>query len=394
MKITGIVAEYNPFHNGHEYQIKQSRLLGATHVVCIVSPYFVQRGDIAVFSKWDRTRAALACGADLIVELPTPAALSSSQNFAHAAVKILNHLNIDTINFGSEHGNVDMLTRLATACLASVNHPDFNSYIKQGVSYPTALCNFLSATYPDLDASLLSSPNNVLGVEYIKAILQINPDILVQTIPRTGASHDSLQGVDDFASATYLRKLIIDNDFASCKKYIPHEAYSIFERAFNCHCGTSVTDIEKIMLYKLKFMSTTDFLQVPDVIEGLENRLVSAAKFACSFDEFLSLSVSKRYTLSRIRRIAFCSVLQITPAHYSSCTEYVRVLGSNKKGFEVMANVRKNAYVPISPKFADLYKLFPNTMQIEVNAHNLFSLANTLPLEQKNEWSHNPIILK
>lgn len=393
MKISGIVAEYNPFHNGHKHQIEMTRQNGATHIVAVMSPFFVQRGDIAVMSKWDRVNAALKNGVDLVVELPTPAALSSSQDFAFAAVSILNHLGINELSFGSECGDVNILSRLAKLCIDSANSDGFNQYLKMGINYPTALCNFLSDTYPDIDISHIYSPNNVLAIEYIKAIIRINPNITPFTIPRTGANHDSSDTTKQFASASHIRTLLLSGKFNKCTSYIPKNIFSTYENIFQNKACTSIYDIEKIIMYKIKTMNVDDFSAINGVSEGLENRLFSCAKLSYTFDDYIFLLSTKRYTLSKLRRIVLSSALGITPSLYNSCTNYVRVLGANKKGFEVIKNVRKNSTVPITPKFADLFSLFPDNMQIEVNAHSLFTLGNTALSSLKDEWSFNPIII-
>ncbi len=398
-KITGVVTEYNPFHNGHRHQIEELRDKpdSATHIVAVMSPYFVQRGDIAVFSKWTRVKAAMLSGVDLVVELPTPAALSSSERFGATAVSILNSLGIDELAFGSECGDVTRLTAVAKEVIAAKDDRRISEFLSMGHRYPTALSMLLDRYYDNKDTALLSKPNNLLAVEYIKAILQNGYNISPYTIKRMGTAHDSSLSQGGYASASLIRSLMrgTSTDFYSCREFTPPSAFSLYEEDHRMGRIYDIKQVEKAMLYKLRTMKPDDYLKIQDVNEGLENRLHEAVIKSNSFDEVVSLAGCKRYTTSRIRRILFNAVLGITRDHLEGCTSYVRVLGANKRGFEILSRVKKTANVFISPKFSALHERFSENMQIEINAQNLFSLGAKGGIQSGNaEWFDNPFILK
>ncbi|MEG1996732.1 MAG: nucleotidyltransferase family protein, partial [Oscillospiraceae bacterium] len=327
MKIAGIIAEYNPFHNGHLYQIEKTRLTGATHIVAVISPDFVQRGDIACFDKYSRAEAALENGADLVVELPVQFALASANIFAKKGVEILSQLGVSMISFGSESGDIDKLKNIANMCDSIKNNTFFQQELKKGVSYPKAQTNTIAKLYSQADADILTSPNNLLATEYIRAINEICPEVVPITIPRIGSTHDTHMRSNSVSSATYLR----DNlNRKTLKKYVPKSAYNIFSHQLLLNkTPSNKNTLDLIILYKLRTMTKTDLLLLPDVSEGLENRIYEAIKSARTLDEFYSLVKTKRYTLSRIRRIAFCALIGIKKCHLQQDVQYVRVLAAN-----------------------------------------------------------------
>ena len=351
----GIVAEYNPFHNGHEYQINKAKeLTGADTVVVVMSGSFVQRGEPALCSKWARAEMALSCGADLVVELPVCFAVRSAEFFARGAVKILNALNVDNIAFGSETENVDRLARIAEVLSDQSfdNSTKIKQYLSEGISYPFAVAK----AYPEF-ADALITPNNVLGIEYIKAGGK-NP----VAIQRIGVNHDG--GANgDHASASYIR---VNLHFA--EKYMPQSAYKILQREISTGaCSPSDDRLSDIILSRLRGESPEVLKKICDVSEGLENRIISSAKTVTHLEELYNVVKTKRFTHARIQRIMMNYALGITKEFERCEPTYVRVLGSNTKGFAVLKDCR----LPVITKTAGLED---RIFEREVYATDLYSL--------------------
>lgn len=370
MNICGIVAEYNPFHNGHKLQIEKTRAQGATHIVCVMSGCFVQRGAISVMDKWQRAKQAIENGADLVVALPVIHSLSAANTFAKAGVYILNQLNVSSISFGSECGDIDLLKRTANQTILACNSPEMSKQLEMGVSYPTALHKAVTILFGENE--ILNGANNTLGIEYINAIQGYRYNINPITVNREQADHNKMVHGENIASATYIRHLLAEENYTKASRFVPY----ILENSF-----VFESDIEMMLLYKLKTMKTEDFLVLPDVIEGLHNRLYKAAQHATSMEQFYREVKTKRYTMSRIRRIAYCALLGITAKLQQLPPQYIQVLASNKRGYEILANVnsKKTAIIPIETKFKSLYDKKPNGIDIDILATDIFSLALKLP---------------
>lgn len=394
MKVAGIVAEYNPFHNGHLYQIEKIREFGATHIVAVMSGSFVQRGDIAVYSKWARAKAALLNGVDLVVELPVQYALSAANRFARAGIFILNQLMVDMVSFGSECGDIQALKEAARLCVLAENSEVMTACLYKGMSYPRAREAAMSTLYGGEYASLIANPNNLLGIEYIKAINEMNDKIEPCTLLREQVEHDSSQPSDRFASASYLRELIKKGDYAVLSQFCPPSACEIYQcEVERCAAPILENTLERTILYKLRSMTAEQFLTLPDVSEGLENRLYRASKQAASLNEFYLLVKTKRYTLARIRRIIYFALIGIGAEDVDILPQYIRVLGANKRGMEIIAAAKGEAVVPISPKFAALYKQSPIGLAHELTATNIAELAAPRIGAGNSDFVKNTIIL-
>ncbi|MDE5600539.1 MAG: nucleotidyltransferase family protein, partial [Oscillospiraceae bacterium] len=308
MKICGIIAEYNPLHNGHLYHINKVKKISDA-IIVIMSGHLMQRGDLAIYDKWSRAKAALICGADIVIELPTTFSCSCAERFSYGAVKLLNDLNcVNMISFGSESGNINELIKVAKLCKEIDGTEHMKYYLKQGYSYPKARQLAIGQK-----SSVLNFPNNTLGVEYIKACLKIKSSISFHTIKRLGAQHNS-DIPDKTASASFLRK----NPQKLCD-YVPNQVLNLYK--------DSSQFPENLLFYKLRNKSLSEFSNLPDVTEGLENRLFKASKNSKNLDEFFKLAKTKRYTYSRLRRIAFYSLMDIYKQDLPKSPEYARVLG-------------------------------------------------------------------
>jgi len=395
MKISGIIAEYNPFHNGHKFQIEQTRRSGATHIVAIMSGSFVQRGDIAICSKWERAKACLLNGVDLVIELPVAYSLSTANIFAFASVFLLNQLNIDMLSFGSECGDVDLLIETANIIDSIDISQEMKNNLSTGISYPMARQKTIEYLYGEKFSKVIGSPNNVLGIEYIRAINNINPKISPVTIKREQVEHDSNTTKTGFASASKIRELLISGLTESTREFMPQNSYDIIRKQIESNKSPIIQkNIEQAMLYQLRKMKAEDFSRLPDVCEGLENRLYKSAQKATSVEEFFHLVKTKRYTLSRIRRIAYCALIGITKENRQISPQYIRVLGANKKGMEIIRQANKTATIPIGTKFSDLYKQSPSDFDLDIIATDILSLATDEVSTCGQDFIEKTVIIK
>ncbi len=308
--ITGIICEFNPFHKGHKYLIDTVKKDGGA-VVCVMSSSFVQRGECAVFSKFDRAKTALENGADLVIELPSEYSTLSAQGFARAGCALLEATGIcDSIAFGCECADADELIMLSNEI--KERDGEIKIELEKGVSYPKARQNVIASP-------LLEEPNNILAVEYLS-----NTDLKPIAVKRIGKGHDS---DDSEYSASEIRKTLPKDKAAS------------------------IYNIEKAILFKLRTMSAEDFSRIDDVSEGLENRIYEAVQKAEGLDSLYSMIKTKRYTHSRIRRIVLRAFLGINSS-LPKTPSYIRILGFTPKGKELLGKMKKSAMLPLITKYA------------------------------------------
>ena len=358
--VLGIVCEYNPFHNGHLYHIFQSKkLTGADYTIAIMTGNFTQRGDVSIVDKWSKTQMALQAGVDLVIELPVLYSISSAENFADGAIKILNSLKIvDTLSFGSETKDVNVLDRIAE--VLSNEPKEFKTLLShelsRGISFPKARENALMMYLNDVRrfANVLSSPNNILGVEYLKALRKTKSHISPICIPRVGAGHNDTTYSKNIANATTVRNMVSSNQFDTLnfKRLVPLSTYSILkEKIKKGHIVHGLMSFEKEILYTLRKMTIEEISNLPDVSEGLEYKLKESANSCNSLIEFFNIISSKRYTKTRISRILVYALLGITKKDMQlskSTLPYIRVLGFNKDGQELLSRISKaNPKLPL-----------------------------------------------
>jgi len=394
MKILGIVAEYNPFHNGHKLHIEESKIAISrdTATVCVMSGDFVQRGEAAIFSKYARAEAAVRSGADLVLELPLPWALSSAEGFARGAVGLLGALNcVDYLSFGSECGDMAILNSLATALLDPNIDVEIREELKSGISYAAARQEALSKSIGSL-ADHLETPNNILAIEYLKAIYNQRLRIEPMTIKRIGTGHDEEGG-----SASDIRNMLEAGK--PIKKYVPKEAYGIFKREREQGRGpVTMEHLECAILSRFRMMDELDFADIPDDSEGLGNRLFSAAQEETSLDGILSAAKTKRYALSRLRRMCMCASLGIKKEQSEGLPPYARVLAANEAGRNILKTISEKSSIPIITKPAavkelsvECRRLFEQTSA----AHDLFVLGYSAKEERRGnaDWRTSPKII-
>lgn len=380
MSAIGIVCEFNPFHNGHKYLIDSVKNEG-DGVICVMSGNFVQRCEPAVAEKRLRAKQALLCGADLVLELPVAYCLSGAQTFAGAGVGLLDSLGaVDTLAFGSECGDISKLTNLALALEKDGVQNGISELLKTGVTYAFARQKAVESVCSNELASVLRSPNDILAVEYIGALRRLNSEIKPKAVPRTGAGHDENEPCGSFAGASFIREKVKSSE--SVEEYMPRSSYEILTQAVNN--GLAPSQYQKLDIAVLSFLRMAEgesFRDTPDVSEGIENRILNAAKNARTLAQVFENAKTKRYTHSRIRRIVLCAFLGIKRSDTASGAPYIRVIGFNEKGKEILRNVRKTAKLPIVMRSSDISNLGEEAKRcfaLECRATDIYNL--TLPV--------------
>lgn len=378
MKIVGIVAEYNPFHNGHKYHIEQTKKkTGADAVVVIMSGNFVQRGDCAIADKWSRAHVALLGGADLVIELPTYYALGVAPLFAHGAVATLDALGcIDNISFGMETNTLDKLINLRDAIInnADILDKQIRDQSDKHTGYPAVRYDVISSVC-GTDATLLKEPNNMLALEYLLSLSRLKSNIKPIGITRMGAHYHDKNSDGVFASAASLRELIASNKKIDAS--VPENIcgaygelnkkglFPIFSKSF-----------DKMVISYLRRSDASTLSNVLDMPLGFENRIIAMANKATSIDELARLCSVRQYTNARIRRLLFASFIGIINMGYEKMPSYVRVLGANALGKQVLAKANDTCSLPIITKTAD-YKEKNNDklFLLDVTATDLYCAA-------------------
>ena len=388
MVVAGVVAEYNPFHLGHAWHLAQTRAaLGPEGaVVCVMSGHWVQRGDCAIADKWARAALALAGGADLVLELPTPWAMASAEPFARGAVGLLAATGVvEFLSFGSEGGDLSQL-REAAAALDSPDYPDrLRAVLSRGLSYP-------AARQEAAGCPCLSGPNNNLGVEYLRALSALGSSITPMTVPRRGAGHDSPEAAEGFASATYLRGLLREGRGAEAAPLLPGGALEALGEP------ACLTWVERGILARLRSMGEEDWASLPDsgAAEGLTARLARAANQAVSLEEFFTLAKTRRYTHARLRRLALGAFLNLRADSRPAAPLYVRVLGLNRRGRAILREMKGTCSLPVVTKPAQARELDAPARRLfaeEARYTDLYGLCFSTPRPGGREWVTSPVTL-
>lgn len=460
MKVLGIVVEYNPFHNGHIYHIEQSKALtGSDAVVCVMSGNFIQRGEPALINKFARAEIALNNGVDLVLELPHPYAMSGAEAFAFGAVKILSDIGIvDCISFGSEHGNIAGLNLIAEIL---VNEPEeyrneLKKQLGKGLAFPVcrqnALKKYLKAhlAFADLSlrvksakevnsigaelanpsdlADLLETSNNILGIEYLKALKRLDSTVKPYTISRVSNSYNTSELTGSISSATAIRKSIFNNQnnerlntennsiyISKHAEYelsrdtfqaLPQTSKSILEREFSHGKGpNSIKSYENIILALLRQTRIEQLRELPDISEGLEYRIKSAGENSGTIEELIENISTKRYAQTRIQRILFSLLTGISKADLDRFMEYggpqyARILGFNQTGRQLLSKMKKSSALPVITKAADFKtssnKLLTRMLEIEALSTDMYVLGYKNPAFRKagQDFTLNRVIIK
>ena len=362
MKSIGIVAEYNPFHNGHLYHIEKIKEKYPDYsIVLVMTGNFTERGDVSILDKWKRTEIALKHGIDLVIELPYPFATQSADYFAYGAITILEKMGCEKVIFGSESDNVDDLYLIANT---QINNPEFERlvkiYSKMGNNYPTAL----SLALKDLTNKKIDEPNDLLGISYIKTILKNNYKIKYETIKRTNSYHD-LDLNDEISSASSIREALRNN--LDISKQIPKDTISYYN---DLHFIEDYFDI-----LKYKIMTEKDLSIYHTVEEGIDKLLKKKIVEANSYSELISLIKSKRYTYNKITRMLLHILCNFTKekANIFKDISYIRILGFNDIGKKYLNSVKKNIDIPIISKITRDKDLM---LEFELETTNIYNLKN------------------
>ena len=356
MKISGIICEYNPFHNGHLYHIEQTRKRGATHIVAIMSGNFVQRGDVAVINKFERAKAAVHCGADLVIELPVAYCLSAAEVYAKGAMYLLKGLGcVDELSFGSECGDINLLTEAVKATYACARRPELEDLMKRGNSYPKALQILIRQGYGDEIGLLFSSPNNVLAIEYLKAMIAVKLKIEPFTVKRHEA-HDAQMPIGNIASASLIRQMM-ESRTADFDELVPEVSADALSACAATGMTARFENLERVLLYRLRTATAEELIHLPEVGQGLENKILSARN-ETSLESMLLAMKSKRYPMARLRRILLDLLIGIQPKDTENPPPYGRILALNERGRDILT-AAKNAgtTLPYSTSLAKLAEL-------------------------------------
>jgi predicted nucleotidyltransferase len=391
MNVLGIVTEYNPLHNGHIHHLKESLAASsADAAVCVMSGNFVQRGEPAIVDKWIRAEIALKSGMDLVMELPAVYALSSAEFFAFGAVKILDSLGfVSSICFGSETGVLEPLDAVAEILS---NEPEeykvlLKKNLEKGLSYPAARESALNEFLGADTAEVVSSSNNILGIEYLKALKRLNSPIRAFTIRRIGAGYNSEHLTGSFSSATSIRGAILSHglEAAGVRSAIPSYAYDVLQREFAAGRGPVYPDyFDRIILSRIRSLSLEQIAAVPDVSEGLENRIKKAALDSNTLDELRKKVSTKRYASTRINRILLNLLLGISNEDLTGFSryggpQYIRVLGFTSRGKKLLSKASKTTSLPLIVKTSGFKnscnRLLTRMLEIDFHATDQYVLA-------------------
>ncbi|MGP7818868.1 nucleotidyltransferase [Niallia sp. 01092] len=403
MKAVGVIVEYNPFHNGHYYHIQKAKeQTEADIVIAIMSGPFLQRGEPAIVSKWHRADMALINGVDIVLELPYVFATQHAELFAKGAVSLLHSIKCDYLCFGSEAGNIQAF--INTYSLIHEKKAEYNelllTYLKKGNSYPKAASlSFQSLVKKDKNEYLdLTQPNNILGYQYVKAVLSKSIPMQLHTIARTQASyHDQHFRSDHIASATSIRNELLHNNrnLDNILPFVPAETANLLTD-YQLEFGSfhHWENYWSHLKYRLLSISKEDLSEIYEVEEGLENRLLTSVKKAESFNQFLTAVKTKRYTWTRLQRVCLHILTNTKKSDMPKDPEptYLRLLGSSKAGRSYLNEKKKELLLPLVSKLSAFHN---KQIALDTKASSIYSLGVPLSYQQKLdqlEYSQPPII--
>lgn len=411
MKAVGIIAEYNPFHNGHAYQIAQVRhALSPDVVIAAISGHFTQRGDIASFTKWQRAHLALLGGADLVIELPFAFAVRSGEYFATGGIRLLAALGATHLSFGAESTAIEPLCTAARVQLSPSIGKELAPYLAQGMPYASALSSWLEE-YHHLPPAIIRSPNNILAIEYLKAIFTYAPHMIPIHITRQGNTHHNTSLTESpFASSSAIRAFLAEN--ATCldrlSSYIPKNLLPHLMQFY--HANGALPSYESLAPFVFGLMATTDknrLSSTAGISEGLENKFLTASFTASTLDELLNQVKSKRYPRTRLNRILLHYLFGLTQEMITRFDtlgpQYIRILGMNERGQSYLRQCKKKTPLPIITKLTSYFNQYdlddPNNdpfkemLALDVRSANLYARLFRTPLPMNQDFTTSPIRL-
>ena len=394
MRTVGLITEYNPFHNGHQYHIEQAKAqTGADTVVVVMSGDFVQRGEPAIMPKHLRAEAALKCGADLVIELPLCYATGSAEQFAFGAVSLFEKLGVvDSICFGSECGDLETLSDIAN--ILSNESEEYKitlqKYLRSGDSFPLAREKTIKELFPDKNYSqILSEPNNILGIEYIKALLKLNSNIKPVTIQRSGAHYHDDELNQLFSSATAIRHSLNANALEDLQSEVPTTMYDLMQKEYGKSFPIYPNDFSLLLKYRLLNETKESLRDYADVSEELANRIMNLKNEFVSFEQFCELLKTKELTYARISRALLHILLKYKNTDLHDIC-YARVLGFRTDATGIMSEIKWKSCIPLVTKLT----AFEHPMlELEVYASHIYHsiLTDKYGTLFKNEYER-PIL--
>ncbi len=381
LSVAGVICEYNPFHNGHLYQIETIKKSGYDFVVCVMSGSVVQRGDLAIYDKWERAKTAIENGADLVIELPAYYVLQSAENFAYGGVKILHSLGfVDALVFGSESDDEKKLIKIADVITEETEEfkTILSESLKSGDGYPKAYEKAISAS---LGEEITLLPNDILAINYISQIKKLGSSIVPVPMKRMGDYHSKSHAAGSFASATEVRDMI--NKGLDIREHVPSA----------CDTTFSLDNIESYVLGMLRSKDEHQLKNVPGMEQGLARRIITCAKESSTLDEFFSSCTTKRYTKSRIGRITLGILLDIDG---DSTLDYLRVLAFKSDSSNLLSEIKKKCPLPLVTKVADFVPGEKSMFRYDILSTDIASLGCSDISKRKSgrDYITSPVIVQ
>ncbi|MBU3110735.1 nucleotidyltransferase [Clostridium lacusfryxellense] len=407
MNISGIIVEYNPLHNGHVYHINKTKeLTNCDALICVMSGNFAQRGIPSSIDKWTKTKMALNNGVDLVIELPAIYSISSAEFFSYGAVSLLNSLGIvNNICFGSEHGDIHDIYTISNILLEEPIEfkSMLKSYLSSGIGYPLArakaLYDYLKNSDKDLSNLLLgdflNSSNNILGIEYCKSLIKLNSSIIPYTLKRQGAAYDSNLLNNEFSSASAIRKFVKeDGSLSNLAGHVPNSVLDEIQKIYSKN-GKFISEDSMFPFIKYKSETSKNTLvNLPDVSEGLDNKIIKSLQNSLSYSSAMEAIKSKRYTYSRISRILCQYFIGFdnfnTNELRSMPCPYARILGFNSNGKSILKSIKLNSSIPLYTKMP---KELNDTMRLDIQSTKAYSIINS-SINPNSDYLISPIIIE
>ena len=441
MRISSIISEYNPFHEGHKYHMENTKkITNSDYTIVIMSGNFTQRGTPAIIDKYARTRQALLCGADLVLELPVCFATASAEGFAFGAVSILDKLGVvDSLVFGSESGDIEKIQKVADFLTEEplAYKERLQGFLKQGLSFPKARANVLGEFFPDLDKDFLSSSNNILGLEYCRALKYFNSSITPVTITRKDNLYndEELAEVGKLSSATAIRKALLQTSFYqesasqimqysdlpfqnpsyrqtlgrsgaldSISAHIPENSLNILKEHWGISAPVSSSDFSLLLNYKLLLENRDSLIRYADITSDLADRIYNNLNLYKDFDSFCDLLKTKELTHTRIARSLIHILLNIRKADYETFKnngygQYVRILGFRKESSVLLHAIKERSSIPMISKLADSVKELDGSalsmLEKDIQIAHIYEsvVAGKFGQEFKNEFQRQLVIV-
>ena len=432
MRITSIISEYNPFHEGHKYHMENAKkITNSDYAIVIMSGNFTQRGTPAIINKYARTKQALLNGADLVLELPVCFATASAEGFAFGAVSVLDKLNVaDSLVFGSECGDIECIKNIADYLVSEPFEykERLQLYLKQGLSFPKARANALHEVLPNIDKALMSSSNNILGIEYCRALKHFNSSIQPMTIARKDNLYNDtdLAETGKLSSATAIRKTLLDASFKSASytqnnfysqvlsenstifqaltSHMPENSLDILKEHWGSCAPISSKDFSLLLKYKLLSETRESLVQYLDVTSDLADRIYNNLNFYTDFDSFCDLLKTKELTYTRIARSLIHILLDIKKDTYEHVKDvgygqYTRILGFRKEASSLLHEIKKSSSIPLISKLSDFIKISDATalslLKKDIQAAHIYEsvVANKFGQEFRNEFQRQLVII-